>query len=187
MSATSARIALVAGLLAASWLGMQIVHEFGHVAGAWTTSGRVVHVELKPWTIARTDVEPHPHPLVERWAGPLVGATFPVGLWWIAVGLRRSWAYLLRFFAGFCLITNGAYLGVGAFWPVGDAADILRIEPTRWPLVVFGIVAACSGLALWHRLGAEFGLGPDAKPIQRQHAIGVWCIVAAILVAECTR
>jgi hypothetical protein len=178
------RALLWAGIAIASWLGMQVVHEVGHVAGAWFTGGRVTHVELKPWTISRTDVEPNPRPLVERWSGPIAGSMLPVLAWLTAARARRSWAYLLRFFAGFCLIANGAYLGVGAFWPVGDAADILRIEPARWPLVVFGLVAAIAGFALWHRLGAAFGIGPGAQPVRQIHVIGIWFAVAAIIVAE---
>jgi hypothetical protein len=179
-----ARWLLLIGTAIASWLAMQVVHEFGHMTGAWCTGGRLVHVELRPWTLSRTDVEPNPRPLVERWSGPIVGSTVPVLIWLAAASLKRRWAYLLRFFAGFCLIANGAYLGAGAFWPVGDGADILRIEPARWPLVVFGIVTVASGFALWHRLGAAFGIGPDARPIQRDHVIGVWCVVAAIVAAE---
>jgi hypothetical protein len=175
---------LVIGTAIASWLGMQIVHEFGHVAGAWATGGRVVHVELTPWTISRTDVEPNPRPLVERWAGPFVGSLLPVVFWLIAASLKRTCAYLLRFFAGFCLIANGAYLGVGAFWPVGDAADILRIEASRWPLVVFGIVTVTSGLALWHRLGAAFGFGSQVQQINPWHIADIWCLVAMVVLAE---
>lgn len=175
---------LLIGTGIASWLGMQMVHEAGHVAAAWITGGTVAHVELKPWTISRTDVEPNPRPLIERWSGPLVGSVLPVAAWLVSAAAGQSWAYVLRFFAGFCLIANGAYLGVGAFWPVGDAADILRIEPARWPLVLFGIVAVTAGFALWHRLGAAFGIGPGAQPVRRNHVIGIWCTVAAIMVAE---
>lgn len=175
---------LLIGITVAGWLGMQLVHEAGHVAGAWATGGRVVQVELKPWTISRTDVEPNPHPLFERWTGPIVGALLPVTAWLVALTFRRSWAYLLRFFAGFCLIANGAYLGVGAFWPVGDAADILRIEPSRWPLIAFGLPAITGGFALWHRLGAEFGLGPAAQSVNTRHVIDLWCVVALIVVLE---
>jgi hypothetical protein len=171
-------VALWLGIAIASWLGMQIVHELGHVAGAWATGGRVVHVELEPWSISRTDVEPNPRPLLERWSGPVVGSVLPVVAWLIAIAASPSWAYLLRFFAGFCLIANGAYLGVGAFWPVGDAADILRIEPARWPLIVFGIVTVSGGFSLWHRLG------PSAQIVHRSHLIGVWSVVAAIVAVE---
>ena len=175
---------LWSGIVVASWLGMQIVHECGHVLGALASGGRVARVELKPWTISRTDVEPNPHPLMEHWSGPIVGCVLPLIGWLCSRATKRFWAYLLRFFAGFCLIANGAYLGVGAFWPVGDAADILRIEPSRWPLVLFGFTTVSSGFWLWNRLGARFGLGPHAMPVNSQHAIGVWCEVAAIVLCE---
>lgn len=177
-------VALWVGMALATWLGMQVVHEFGHVTGAWLTGGIVQAVELKPLGISRTDVRPNPQPLIERWSGPIVGSLAPVLVWLVALIARRTWAYLLRFFAGFCLIANGAYLGVGAMWPVGDADDILRIAPSLWPLIAFGIVAFSGGLAIWNRSGAAFGVGPNPLPINRVHVIGVWCVVAVILVAE---
>src|SRR5262245_46203592 len=89
------------GIIGASWLGMQVVHGLGHVAGAIATGGHVIHVALKPWTISRTDVEPNPWPLVERWSGPIFGSVVPVAAWGIVRSLRLSCGYLLRFFAGF--------------------------------------------------------------------------------------
>ena len=178
------RVALWLGIALASWLGMQIVHEFGHCVGAWTTGGQVVRVELRPWTISRTDVEPNPHPLLERWAGPAIGVQLPLALLLAAVLLNRPWQYLVQFFAGFCLIANGAYLGVGALHPVGDAADILRLWPSPWPLAIFGTVAAAAGLRLWHGLGPHFGLGSPPSPVNRRHTRAVWCLVATIVVAE---
>jgi hypothetical protein len=68
----------------------------------------------------------------------------------------------LRFFAGFCLIANGAYLGVGSFDGVGDAGDLLRHGAPVWQLWVFGLMCVPTGLWLWHGLGAHFGLG-DAE------------------------
>lgn len=177
-------VALWLGAVSASWLGMQIVHEAGHVAGALATGGCVTHVELRPWTISRTDVEPNPHPLIERWSGPVIGCLLPLAGWLAVRALRRTWAYLLRFFAGFCLIANGSYLGAGVMWPVGDAADILRLEPSRWPLAVFGVATVACGFAVWHRLGSAFGLGPEARCVDRRHVVGVWCVVAAIVVSE---
>jgi hypothetical protein len=178
------RIALWIGVAITSWLGMQIVHEYGHVLGAMATGGRVTHVELQPWTISRTDVEPNPCPLMERWSGPIVGCVVPMLAWLVVRSLRLSWAYLVRFFTGFCLIANGAYIGGGAVWQVGDAADILRIEPSLWPLLMFGIVTTAGGLALWHQLGAAFGAGPKSQPVNRAHVVGVACSVAAIILAE---
>lgn len=176
--------ALALGITIASWLGMQIVHEFGHICGALATGGHVTHIELKPWTISRTDVAPNPHPLIERWSGPALGCLLPFAAWLTARALQLSWSYLLRFFAGFCLIANGAYIGSGALWPVGDAADILRLAPNRWPLALFGLITIPAGLALWNRFGPHFGLGPQPQPINKAHTIAIWCVIAAIAILE---
>jgi hypothetical protein len=45
---------LIVSLVLASWLGMQAVHEFGHVVAASLTAGQVVRVVLYPLTISRT-------------------------------------------------------------------------------------------------------------------------------------
>lgn len=63
---------LIGSTLLGSWLGMQAVHELGHVAGAWLTGGRVERVVLHPLTISRTDLATNPHPLPVVWAGPVV-------------------------------------------------------------------------------------------------------------------
>src|SRR5579862_2329779 len=40
------QIVLIVSTLLGSWLGMQTVHEFGHVLGVWMTGGRVARVVL---------------------------------------------------------------------------------------------------------------------------------------------
>lgn len=150
---------LIVSAVLASWLAMQAVHEAGHVLGAWLTGGRVAQVVLHPLTISRTDLDHNPHPLAVVWAGPLFGVLAPLALWLIATAGRASVAFLLRFFAGFCLVANGAYIGVGAFWRIGDCGEMLRIGSELWQLVLFGAVAIPAGLWLWHRQGPHFGLG----------------------------
>jgi hypothetical protein len=59
----------------------------------------------------------------------------------------------LQLFAGFCLIANGVYLGVGWIDNAGDAGDLLRRGTPVWVLVGFGLLASGGGLYLWHRLG----------------------------------
>src|SRR5438105_1787209 len=102
---------------------MQAVHESGHVFGAWLTGGRVARVVLHPLTISRTDVADNPHPLVVVWAGPIFGVVVPLLLWGAAAASRLPGAFLLRFFAGFCLLANGLYIGVGSFDRVGDCGE----------------------------------------------------------------
>ncbi len=176
------RCVLIVSTLAVSWLGMQIVHEFGHVAAAWLTGGTVVHVELRPWTISRTDVAPNPRPLIVAWCGPIVGGALPLFAWSIA--RQEPSAYLWRFFAGFCLIANGVYIGAGALTRIGDAADIIGLGSQSWPLLAFGLLAVPAGLALWHRSGQHFGLGSAPYAVNRRHALVCSALLLAIIVVE---
>src|SRR5258707_10264948 len=115
------QVVLIVSAVLLSWLGMMIVHEFGHVVGAWLTGGTVAKVVLHPLTISRTDLSYNPQPLIVVWAGPVLGVWLPLAAWGGAVLLRLPGRYLLRFFAGFCLIANGAYIGVGELDRIGDA------------------------------------------------------------------
>ena len=87
---------LIGSTLIASWLGMQAVHESGHVLGAHLTGGRVARVVLHPLTISRTDLSHNPRPLLVVWAGPAVGVLLPLVLWGVAAGLRLPGAFVLR-------------------------------------------------------------------------------------------
>src|SRR5690606_29141585 len=98
----------------------------GHVLAAWSSGGRVAKVVLHPLAISRTDVAPNPHPLVVVWCGPLVGALLPLVLWGVLAFFRHPATPYARFFAGFCLIANGLYIGAGSFDGVGDAGEMLR-------------------------------------------------------------
>lgn len=161
---------LIVSVLLGSWLGMQAVHEFGHVLGAWSTGGRVARVVLYPLTISRTDVDPNPRPLLVVWAGPIFGVLLPLMLWVAAIGLRLSGAFVLRFFAGFCLIANGAYIGFGSFGRVGDCAVMLRSGSTIWQLWLFGAVAVPAGFWLWHGHAKDFGLGSSPRQVSARAA-----------------
>ncbi len=94
---------------------MQAVHEAGHALGAWVTGGRVSRVILNPLTISRTELASNPNPLVVVWAGPILGASVPLLMWAGAAVMRLPGAFVLRFFAGFCLLANGLYIGIGSF------------------------------------------------------------------------
>jgi hypothetical protein len=136
------------GLAVASWLGMQIVHECGHAVGAWLTDGRVVRVVLHPLAISRTDVNPNPVPAVVVWLGPIAGCCLPILTACLLTQLHRcnamhATAKLWQransmgwFFAGFCLIANGAYLVFGTLDRVGDCGEMLRTGTPAWPSTV---------------------------------------------------
>jgi hypothetical protein len=178
------QITLIASTLGLSWLGMQIVHEAGHVVFAWTAGERVDRVVLHPLTISRTDASHDRHPLLVVWGGPLVGVLLPLGALAVARWTRCRWSYLLQFFAGFCLVANGAYLGVGSFEGVGDAGDLLRYGAARWSLILFGLIGMPAGLFLWHGLGPHFGLGETKGRVDRRAALGSLGLLLAVVLVE---
>lgn len=157
------RVILIVLSLAGSWWGMEAVHEFGHALHAWCSGGRVVAVVLHPLEISRTDVAPNPHPQFVAWGGPVWGALLPLGGWLAVRSVHWSRAWLVRFFAGFCLVANGGYLLGGGLYPVGDAEVLLREGAPRIALLAFGGIALAGGLVLWNGLGPRFGFGGASR------------------------
>lgn len=170
---------LIASTILGSWLGMQLVHELGHVAGAQWTGGKVSRVVLHPLTISRTDLSSNPKPLAVVWAGPTVGVVVPLALWGLSLLVRLPAAFVLRFFAGFCLIANGLYIGVGSIDGVGDCGEVLRSGSRPWQLWLFGALTVPLGFALWHGQGACFGWGTNRRPISVRIAIG--CLATFVM------
>lgn len=173
---------LMVATLVASWLGMQAVHELGHVLGGLLSGGTVQRVVLHPLTLSRTDVEPNPHPLLVVWLGPMFGVVAPLLIWLVARGLQLRGVYVLRFFVGFCLIANGLYIGVGSWERIGDAGEMLSHGSPVWVLWLFGAISVPLGFGLWHGQGSHFGWGRNAEPID---ALVMWSTVvcAALLIA----
>src|SRR6266542_4386859 len=95
------QIVLIASTVLGSWLGMQVVHESGHVLGACITGGRVGRVVLYPLTFSRTDLVHNPSPLIVVWAGPVIGVVVPLLIWAVAATARLAGDFVLRYFAGF--------------------------------------------------------------------------------------
>jgi len=180
------QIVLIGTFIGFSWLAMQAVHELGHVLGAVATGGEVVKVVLHPCTISRTDINPNPHPLFVVWAGPVVGAMLPLVVSLLARVLGSPGIYLFLFFAGFCLIANGVYIGLGSIQGLADAGDMLRLGSSSWQLILFGVLTAPLGLYLWNGLGSKFGLGEAGGKVSRTAAITslvLYLLVAGIELA----
>jgi hypothetical protein len=175
---------LIGSTLGISWLGMQVVHELGHVLAAWVGGETVHRVVLHPLAISRTDASLDRNPLLVIWGGPVVGVLLPLillaGTTWLLPGL----AFLPRFFAGFCLIANGVYIGIGSFEGVGDSGDLLRFGVPRWQLIGFGLLTVPAGLSVWHGLGPHFGLGDERGRVDRRAAWGALVVISIVVVVE---
>jgi hypothetical protein len=218
---------LILSTLLGSWLGMQDVHELGHVAAAWLTGGRVSKVVLDPLTISRTDLAENPRPLIVVWGGPTLGVILPLALWLTARAVRLPQFFLfpspriasapavsagaadagktgegsgvrgsevtqtaargvpgtfvLRFFAGFCLIANGCYLGAGSFTHIGDAGEMLKHGADPWHLWLFAVLTVPTGLWLWNGLGPHFGLGKSNGAVSREVTYATLACCLALL------
>lgn len=175
---------LIVSLLACCWLGMMILHELGHIVAARVTGGQVTQVVLHPLAISRTDVSPNPRPAMVVWAGPLAGVGLPVLLWCGWRSARLPGAHLWRFFAGFCLIANGAYIGGGSLERIGDAGEMLRHGSPVWLLWLFALVCVPSGLFLWHRQAEHFGLGQRSAKVDPRTAYALLALLALIVAIE---
>jgi hypothetical protein len=156
---------LVATLAPLCWLLMMAVHEGGHFLCANVSNGKVTSVVLHPLAISRTDVSPNPHPLIVCWGGPVFGCLAPLAAWQICRILCLRFAFLVRFFAGFCCIANGTYIAFGSFEGIGDAGELLRLGMSPFLLWSFGALTLPTGFFIWHGTGADFGFGPHAKPV----------------------
>jgi hypothetical protein len=172
---------LIISTIAFSWLAMIGLHETGHVLHAVASGGRVARVVLEPTVHARTELAENPHPLFVAWGGGVWGTLIPLAAWANLRVARNQGAWLAAFFAGFCAVANGTYLGVGAFFPAGDSADLLNRGAAAWQLLLFGAPVTALGFYLWNGLGPHFGLGEAAPHIDRKAALGM--ALATVLVA----
>lgn len=146
------------------WLGMMAVHEAGHVLHAWLSGGTVSAVRLPLAGFSITEFSTNPRLHFVAWGGAVWGCVLPAAVW--AVFHVRRWRgrAAAQFFAGFCLIANGAYLGVGWTRGAGDAGDLLAYGTPGWVMILFGISASAAGLYLWHLLGVSNGPPPQPSP-----------------------
>jgi len=174
------QVVLVVGLVWLSWLGMMLVHETGHMLAAVCTGGHVQRLVWHPLVLSRTDVDPNPSPLFVVWGGPVFGSVLPV-LFMLGIrGFPWRISYLFVFFAGFCALANGVYIGSGAVMPVGDGRDMLRFGAPRWTLAAFGLIATGLGLCLLDTASPRLGFGSKPDAISERDAILVTVIAIVV-------
>jgi Peptidase M50B-like len=177
------QLVLIGSTLVFSWLAMQAVHELGHVVGSLLSGGRVAQVILHPAKISQTRLADNPHPQFVAWMGPLLGIALPAGLMLVARAANwRGW-YAFQFFAGFCLVANGAYLAFGSIGRIGDAGDLLRHGAAPMLLWLFGLATIPGGLWLWNGLGPHFGLNSGGR-VDRGVAYVMLMLVVVLIVLE---
>jgi len=176
------QILFAVSLMALSWFAMMAVHELGHVVGAIVTGGSVERVVLYPLTISRTDVLPNPHPAIVVWLGPVVGCVLPLAVFAIVPRRVAVVRNIARFFAGFCLIANGAYISIGSFDRVGDCGEMLRTGTPLWAMHAFGAATIPLGLYLWHGLGSlsHFVSNPSVVPPRMSYVVFGALLVAVV-------
>ncbi len=177
---------LMISMAGLSWLLMMVLHECGHILHGWASGAQLAHVDLPPWGFSRTDFTVNPHPLFVAWGGGIWGCLLPAVIWAALRAAAPGYAYLARWFAGFCLIANGAYLAGGSFLRgrADDAGVILQSGGARWELLLFGIPALAAGLYLWNGLGPWFGLGPSGGTVDRKVAVGMAMALLAVVLIE---
>jgi hypothetical protein len=96
----------------------------------------------------------------------------------------RPCHYMSAFFAGFCLIANGAYLAGDAIVRGGDGRDLIALGCPAWLLVLVGVPLIGLGLMLWHGLGPHFGLGPAQGRVDRRAAAAMTLALVALVAVE---
>jgi hypothetical protein len=143
-------VAVVA--LYACWLGMLALHELGHVLHAHITGGRVVRVDIPFFGFSQTFVEPNRYPYFVAYGGAYTGCVIPLLACGMAWAIQRKVPEPLKFFAGFCLIANGVYIGLGWLGRNNDSADLVQLGASPISLMSFGLSATILGLLIWHRL-----------------------------------
>ena len=165
---------------------MLAVHELGHVVGAVVTRGNVLRVVLHPLTISRTDVSPSPNPSVVVWLGPILGCVIPVIAWLILPRRMTIARNIARFFVGFCLLANGAYIAIGSFDRIGDCGMILQSGSPLWTLLAFGAITIPLGLYAWHRLGSIKQFLSNPSLVDARTTYTLLLVLVVLLVCEFT-
>lgn len=167
--------------LALAFYVMMLVHEFGHVLGAWLVGVPVERFVFHPLAFSRTQTPRSANALWIVWAGPIGGVVIPLLvwlLWWMA---RLPGLAYARWFAAWCLVANGVYIGAGIVMAEADPGEMLRLGTPRWVMFVFGLVCCVAGAFLWFGQGKHFGVGPNAKPVCWVRALVVSLILAVFL------
>lgn len=171
------------------WASMLLTHEMGHVLAAWLTGGRVTYVNVFPFVIPSTLVQPNPAPSVVLWGGFLPGWLVPQAVAWSVA--RTRLADSAQCWAGFCWLVGGVYLVAGGLERFADAAQLVREGWPLWLLAPVGVAAATLGYAACRRAWPRLLRQMESAAASWRHvakawlSLGLWCVfqwwLAAVL------
>ena len=133
-----------------AWYFMQATHEVGHLLAGWfSTKHKVTGFAIPLLGFSSTTMSVYPRPAWVVWAGFVTGVLIPLAVWILARLLRCQAEGALRYFAGFCLLANGAYLGLGWVERVGDLDELMLHGTPTWVFIIMGLAMALAGRWLW--------------------------------------
>lgn len=178
------QLLFIVSILGLSWFAMMAVHELGHVVGSCVTGGHVKRVILHPFAISRTDVSPNPNPTIVVWLGPIIGGFLPLAVSLILPRHLTMTRSIAMFFAGFCLIANGAYIAIGSFARIGDSGVMLQYGSPMWLLLSFGLLTIPMGLLVWHFLGSVKRFLAEPPFVKAQVAYAAFTVLVILLTVE---
>jgi hypothetical protein len=164
--------ALLFGSFAFAYNVVVVLHEIGHVVGAWLTGGQTHSLVVHPFSTSSVEVNPDPRPLVTHIAGilapPLVGLA-------LFRGLRPflSPALLpLLLVPSIAWASSGLYLLVGAALQAGDALVLMQQGVPRTLLFAAGVACVPVSAHLAQRLFPLLGLDRGSPPARRVVVLG---------------
>jgi len=175
------QLVLIVGSAVCAWLGMMWLHEAGHVVAAGLSGGEVERVIWHPLAFSRTDLAENPHPVVVLWGGFAYGAVAPLAVWAVAEAVRLRERWLLRVFAGFCVLANGGYLVASMGEAYTDGWLLVRHGQPRWLVMGVGVAMVVAGLLVCRGMSRRFGFGGRGR-VSKPAAVAVACIAVALLV-----
>lgn len=178
------QILLIVSTLAFSWLAMMVVHEAGHVLHLEASGGSIEQLTLHPLKLSHTLPGANPHPLITVVGGPLWGVMLPLLIWWIIRQVAPARSYLAAFYAGFCLVANGAYLVGDAVLQGGDGREFIQHGIPPWALIAAGLPVVAAGLYVWHGLGPHFGLAKSPAQIPQSDALAMAALTTTLILVE---
>jgi hypothetical protein len=137
---------------------MSFIHEIGHCLSVLINGGVVNDIVWRYGIFSETLRSESTRPVMDIWAGPIVGCIVPLMTW--AVFMKLNLAQYLQWFASMCLIGNGLYLALGWMDLGSDSHDLILNDVSLISIIGLGLSAFVLGLFLlfWDKPSANQSL-----------------------------